>query len=168
MRQAAAPRLANVFVRGDVRRFKRLVGGMLAVSVGLGVTAVGGALLVGEQIIRVVYGVEFARYVGVFSWVLGAAAVGYLASPLGFAMTAMRIFRVQPLILTVAIAAHVGAAMWLVPRHGLVGATWSWGLGSGIQVAWGAVVVLRGLRGMSPDREPVVGPEFSDLGDLTS
>jgi O-antigen/teichoic acid export membrane protein len=85
----------------------------------------GGILLIwlaGRPILLLLYQPEYAERVGIFLWLGLAAGISYVASLLGFAMTAARYFRAQlPVFLISTLVTAAGCTL-LVPRYQLLGA----------------------------------------------
>jgi O-antigen/teichoic acid export membrane protein len=104
------------------------VGGLLALA-GVAVAA-----LAGEPLLRLIYTAEYASHARTFLVINLAAGIGYVASFLGYAITAARQFVAQtPLSLAVG-ASTALSAWWLVPRLGIVGAAWATGCGMAVQL----------------------------------
>jgi len=139
--QSAAPRMSRRFAAGEYPAFLRLVGGacLAAVLVGLAgwlVSVVGGggllAFLLGEP---------YRPFAPELAWLMAIGLVAYLASALGYALTAARQIHVQVPMLLLACLAVAGASLALVPLHGILGAAWAVGTGFGVQVL-GSLAVL--------------------------
>jgi O-antigen/teichoic acid export membrane protein len=140
--QAISPMLARLHARGDAARYVRalqLYAGLAAV---LGIVGVVGAWLFGGAILQLIYSAEYSRQPALLTIVMSAAGVSYVASILGYGMTAGRCFKRQvPLAVSVAVAT-TSCALVLVPRFGATGAAWSLVCGSAAQ-AIGSLLVLR-------------------------
>ena len=158
--QSASSRLATSFASGAIAAFRRLLGYMVLTSAMLGAAGVLTALVLGPSILRLLYGAGFAQNTDIFVWVMIAGAIGYLASPLGYALTAMRWFRLQPMILGTVVAVNVLGCYLLVSRYGLGGAVGAW-IGSLLcQALLFSVVVQRRLR---RERRPQSGAAHHGL-----
>ncbi len=121
---AASPRLARSFL-DDLPAFQRLVRRTLLAAVAFGVAAVVTAAVAGAPLLARVYAPEYAVHGPVLVWLAVGAGVGFLASGLGFAVTAARRFPQQLVIALAALVVGALASAWLVPRHGLTGAAWA-------------------------------------------
>jgi O-antigen/teichoic acid export membrane protein len=120
--QSASARLARSYADGDRRSVRTLLAGMTAVAVLMGATGVAVAALCGGPLLAVLYRPEYAAHVDTLLLVMAAAAVGYVAAMLGYAITAARLFRVQmPLFAGVTAVAALSCAD-RVPAHGALGA----------------------------------------------
>jgi O-antigen/teichoic acid export membrane protein len=123
--QAASPRLARAFVSGDRSGFLRLVGRLCLATAGLGVLAILTAWLLGAVILELVYGTAWRTQAPLLVWLAGAAAIQWLATALGFAMTAARRLTIQVPIAILACGVSGVSSWWLVGMAGLIGAAWS-------------------------------------------
>jgi Na+-driven multidrug efflux pump len=65
---------------------------------------------------------------------MATGVVAYVASALGYALTAARQIRVQVPMLLVACLTVAGMSYLLVPGHGILGAAWAVGAGFSVQV----------------------------------
>jgi len=119
---AASPRMARYFARGEYRAFLKLffrfVG--FAGAIGCGILLVG--ITAGRPLLTILFNPEFARHLDVFLWLTAAAAVHYLSVCFGVGLTVSRHFRQQLQIGTAALATTVAASTVLIPTMGLVGA----------------------------------------------
>lgn len=122
--QAASPRLAQYHHAGRHRDFLTLtvklvlLGGVLG---GLGIVVVA---IAGPEILSRIYGTPYADSGHAFLILMLAAAVGCASGPLGYAATAARQIRVQPVLHTINLAVTAGAAWWAAPS-GAEGMAWA-------------------------------------------
>jgi O-antigen/teichoic acid export membrane protein len=120
--QAAAPRLASYYVTGDKHAFRVLTGKLLTMSLAVGAIGMIISVIAGRQIMTLIYSSEYGARVDLLVWVMLGAALWYVASVLGYAATASRRIRLQPLALAVVLLASVIACYALIPAYGLLGA----------------------------------------------
>jgi O-antigen/teichoic acid export membrane protein len=121
----AWPRLAGYWASGNRRAFRSLLLKLAGVGAVLGLAGVGVVLVAGPELLRLLYGAEYAAYSHVLLLFMVAAGIGYVASFLGYGLTAARYFGIQaPLFLGITLAT-VAACAVLVPRLGLEGAAWA-------------------------------------------
>ena len=120
--QSASPRLAAYYAEGNRRAYGRLLGRLLAIGAGLGLAGVLGALLAGEWVLNLLYGPEYAAEAGVFVWIMVAAGISYLASFMGYGVTAARVFALQLILSGIPALAAAGLSVLLIPDGGLQGA----------------------------------------------
>ncbi len=151
--QAVSPRLSRYYAGGDMAAFRALLLKLLGVGAALGLAGVAVAILTGHAILTLLYRPDYARHADVLVWLLVASGVGYLASFLGYAITAARRFKVQvPISVVVVVVMAVGAA-FVIPAHGLVGAAWVTLLGAAIQLPLKGLIIARMLRRRGATRD---------------
>ena len=146
--QAATPKMAEYYGTGQRAAFQLLLSKLVAVGAAIGLVTVVASLWFGRQLLTVMYRPEYASRNDVFVWLMAAGGVGYIASFLGYGVTATRAFRrfVVPSLFSTALAIASG---FLIPRFGLTGAAWSTGVVNlGACVA--ALVILRSVIGTAP------------------
>lgn len=139
---ATKPRLAKYYAAGNLVAFRSLLLRMIGAAIVIGVTALVVSLLLGRQILILIYGPEFASQAHVLAWLMVDAAIGFSYVFLGTAVTAMRRFHVQLPIHAVSTAVLVVLCATLIGSHGLVGAVWAM-LGSGLVEAAAYLILLR-------------------------
>lgn len=145
--QSASPRLARLYAAGDRAGFRGLLfrlTGLVALGGVLGVLL---ALLVGRQVLALLYTPEYARDPLLLVGLAVAAGVGFVCSVLGYAMTAARYLRVQPPLFAAVGLVTALASAALIPRRGLPGAALALVLAALFQLAGSAGVVAHALRG---------------------
>jgi O-antigen/teichoic acid export membrane protein len=143
--QAATPRLAGHFSRGERAPFLRLTLKLAGVVLALGAAGVLTASLFGAFLLRILYRPEFAAHAGLLNAVMGVSILAYLAIALGYVLTSVREFKLQvPLFCCAALGC--GTASWLlVPRFGLAGAVMALAVAPAVQIAGGAALLARAL-----------------------
>jgi O-antigen/teichoic acid export membrane protein len=120
--ESASPRLAKYYAAGDSIAFRTLLFKLVGLASILGGAGVLVAIVVGREILTLLYQPEYGQHKNLFVWLMVAAAIGYMSSFLGYGMTAARYFRIQmPLFVLVASISGV-ACLWLLPKQGLLGA----------------------------------------------
>jgi O-antigen/teichoic acid export membrane protein len=143
---AILPRLAQLYGVGDLRKFIRL-----STSFGLIAGTVGGtscvvALLAGEQLLNIVYGQAYAAYTNEFMWLMVAGALSYFSYVFGAPLSAMRLFKVQPVIAIIRTAVLSLACFWLIPRSGLLGAALATVCGECVNIICSSFIIVVSIR----------------------
>jgi O-antigen/teichoic acid export membrane protein len=142
---SAAPRLSRRYVR-ELTAFKRLVWKLVQFGAALGAAGLLASIFFGRQILTALYKAEYAAHVGVFEWLMAAAAIGYVARFLVCSMTAARFLRAQAPLYALALVVLGVLSFWLIPRWGLLGAAWALTAGMAallIGAAWVNVMAVR-------------------------
>jgi O-antigen/teichoic acid export membrane protein len=119
--QAASPRLANAFQGGRRRAFFGLMARLVLVGGLFGLLGVLLVAVAGPKILLRLYGPEYAAQAPAFLILMVSAAVLYMAGPLGYAATAARRIRLQPIVHAVNLVVTIVAVWW-------AGVTDVWGM----------------------------------------
>jgi len=147
--QTVTPRLARNYAHGEVKKFRSLTAALLVVALVLGAGLTWLAALFGNKLVSSIYTAEYGHYQNVFVVSVMAGGVGYLATFIGFAITACRCFKPQvPILLLVCIITSVSCAV-LVPKDGALGAAYATTIGMIAQVIASAIALAVVVR----DRE---------------
>lgn len=134
--------VAKACVSAHQSEFRKLA--MLTAVLGtvLGMSAVAISILFGPIILTRLFRPEYARYAGVLVRLMIAGTIAFIASGLGFVMTAARSLRPQvPLLVITGLATAIASA-FLIPRFGLMGAADASLLAAIVQLI-GTGVILR-------------------------
>jgi O-antigen/teichoic acid export membrane protein len=144
--QSAVPRLARHYADADRAAFRALLLKLVAVGAALGVAGLVVAAVGGQLLLTILFRPEYAEHVDVFCWLMAVGGLTYIASFLGYGMTAARYFRAQP-VLFVLVCGVTAAGCWvLVPRYGLLGAAWAMLAAAAVQVTGAVLVLSHALR----------------------
>jgi len=145
--RSTSPRLARYYAEGDISRFRSLL--LKAVGVGalLGVVGVLAASFAGREILTILYAPEYAEDTDVFLWLMVAAGLGYVASFLGYGMTAARYLRVQVPLFALVVCSVALTCWLLVPTAGLQGAAMAIIIGGVVQLGGSLAIIAHALRG---------------------
>jgi O-antigen/teichoic acid export membrane protein len=147
--QSASPRLARLYAAGDLAGFRRLVAQLAGLGLGLGGAGIALVALFGRPLLALLYRPEYAAHAHLLLLIMVAAALSYVASFLGFAVSAARYFKSQvPLFLVVDGVTALACAA-LVRAHALDGAALALVIGSACQLA-GSLVIVRHALGAAP------------------
>ena len=144
--ESASPRLAKYYAEGNRHAFSQLLIRLVGIAVVLGGLAVLVAKFAGGLILTIVYQPEYAQHVDLFVWLMVAAGVSYVASFLGYGMTAARYFRIQMPLFSIATASSAIACFWLIPALGLKGAAIALTLSAVIQAIMTFGVIIHALN----------------------
>ncbi|MGO9021544.1 MAG: lipopolysaccharide biosynthesis protein [Syntrophobacteraceae bacterium] len=144
--QSAAPKLARHYAEGRIRAFRSLLMKLVGIGVLLGAVGILVATVAGREVLTFLYTPQYAERVDVLVWLMGAAAVSYVASFLGYGMTAARYFRVQtPLMASVSVCSAL-ACLWLIPGSGIFGAARAMVISLLVQLAGSALINMHALH----------------------
>jgi O-antigen/teichoic acid export membrane protein len=120
--QVASPGLANDYAAGNQRPFLLTVAKLLIAALAAGIMGIVAAATWGSWLLTTLFRAEYGRLQEVFVLLMFSAGLSYLASVLGYALTAARRFYCQLPIFAIALAVSAAVCAWLTPRIGLRGA----------------------------------------------
>ena len=143
---AATPRLARHFASGERRDFLRLVGQLGGVSAALGVCGVAALVVIGRPLLAMIYGPVYALHLDIAIWVMTAATLSYIASAMGYGLTAARCFSWQLPLFAIVAGVTAAASLVLIPRYALMGAAAAQAFGSLTQLLGAAGLLAIYLR----------------------
>lgn len=136
--QAMLPRLAQYY-EGEPPQYWRLLRRLSGAAFALGVLGVLCSLMIGENLLSLLYKPEFAQYGDILVLVMMLATFESLCSVFGLGLTAARVLRFQVPVLMVVLATTTLAGWRLIPEHGIKGAAWAAMLGI---LVWGVAYAL--------------------------
>jgi O-antigen/teichoic acid export membrane protein len=106
----------------DRAKFRGYVALAIALGGGLGGAAVLTAALFGRDILAHIFRPEYGEHAGILVLLMIAGTITFIASGLGYVITAARSLRPQIPLLAATVLAAVAASAWWIPKHGLSGA----------------------------------------------
>lgn len=143
--QSASPRLAKYYATGNLQAFRTLLIKLVGMGTAVGVVAVLVAMVAGRELLTIIYQPEYAGEQVLFVQLMVAAAIGYVASFLGYGITAARYFVIQiPLFVAVTTTSAI-ASLWLIPLMGLSGAALALILSAVVQTIFSLGVIFYAL-----------------------
>jgi O-antigen/teichoic acid export membrane protein len=133
---AAAPRLARYF-EFDRRSYRALSVRLAMVGGVTGLAMCLGALTLGRSVLTRLFGPSYAELSTTLVWLCVGSLPSFVASGIGFALTAARTFRQQIVVHGTALAVITGVGVWAISRLGILGAVIALAAGStaGLAVA---------------------------------
>jgi O-antigen/teichoic acid export membrane protein len=119
--RSAAPRLAKYHAAKNYFAYRNLTFKLSGIGVLIGIVGVLVAFVAGRQILTLFYGPEYALP-ELFTLLMIAAGLDYIATMLFFTVTSARYFRIQLPLHILTTSAIALACFFLVPSFGLAGA----------------------------------------------
>jgi len=120
--QSSSPRLAKYYARGDAAAFYRLLAKLLAATACLGAGLVLVIALAGGPVLALLYGPQFAPHADLALYLMAAAGLLYLSTPLAKAVQATRRFKTHMLIRSFSILILLVLLPGFIQAYGLNGA----------------------------------------------
>ncbi len=133
--QSALARLSRHFADQRIEDFKRVTLKLVACGVALTVCGLAAVMLVGNQLLSLLYTPEYGKQGHLFLVLALAAGLNCIASFLVYALTAARQFRIQIPITLACVLTTFAASAFLVPRIRLMGAAVALVISAGLQIA---------------------------------
>jgi len=156
--QSVSPRLAGYYAEGNSAAFRLLLLKLLGIAVLLGGGGVVLAIVAGRGLLALLYQADYAKYNNVFIWLMVAAGISYVASFLGYGMTAARRFRVQAPLFALTTGTTTLACAILVPARGSAGAGIALVISGVVQTVGSLAVVRYALNSRVADRHREASP----------
>ena len=150
--QSASPRLAKYYAVGDGPAFCTLLLKLAGIGVLLGGVGVLVALVAGRELLILLYRPEYAEH-ELLVWLMVATGISYVASFLGYGMTAARYFRVQMPLFAIVTATTILVGLWLIPADGLRGAAIALMITAVVQAGGSLAVIVHALRVIGKRKE---------------
>jgi O-antigen/teichoic acid export membrane protein len=119
---SASPRLAKYYASGDRAAYSLLLARLMGIGAVLGVGVLMSAILGGGSLLSFLYSPAYGQQQTLFIWLMAGSGIQYVASFLGYGITAARYFKVQIPISLTSMVCLAAACLWLIPTQGLMGA----------------------------------------------
>ena len=143
----ACVRLAQYHVTGANSAFRQLMTKLLLVAAALGIAGILVSGFAGGRILTLLYTTEYSRMAGVLTMLCVGSALSYVASFLGYAMTAQGRYTIQvPIFAGVVLTTLIGCYL-LTRRYGIMGTAGGMLVGNLVQLLASAIVVWQTTRG---------------------
>ncbi|PAE38166.1 oligosaccharide flippase family protein [Bacillus sp. 7884-1] len=138
--QAASPRLSQYFSDNNIKGFLKMLKQFILVGVCLTLLGLIVTLLFSEKILEILYTKEFSKFGSLLVLLMVYFGLSYISSFLGFGLTAMRNFKVQPYLVLFVVFINLIFNALLVPKYGLNGAGYAMVYSSIAQIIFSAIV----------------------------
>jgi O-antigen/teichoic acid export membrane protein len=119
---SASPRLAKYYACGDRAAYSLLLVRLIGIGAVLGSGVLAIAIIGGGPLLSFLYSPAYGQRQTLFIWLMAGSGIQYVASFLGYGITAARYFKVQIPISLMSMACLAAACLWLIPAQGLMGA----------------------------------------------
>jgi O-antigen/teichoic acid export membrane protein len=142
----ACVRLAQCHVTGDRSGFRALLAKLLLVAAALGIAGILVSAFAGGRILTLLYTKEYSGLAGVLTMLCVGSALSFVASFLGYGMTALQRYKIQVPIFVAVVLITLLSCYWLTVRFGLMGTAAGMLIGNLGQLLMSAAVVWRTVR----------------------
>lgn len=138
--------LNRMFSRGEERGFLTLLGKMILISIGIGISALVLTVLAGRWLLTLLYRPEYAAHSDILIWLVITAGGAGIAACIGYAITAASQFSPQVPVLILVNIVSAAASFALVPKIGLRGAAIASLCAMSVQAVGSAFILYRCLK----------------------
>ena len=143
--QYLSPRLTHAWNHNRAY-FKKLLSMALCVAGGLGLIAIFLSYFMGEFVLNLVYGAEYVAYTDAFVLTMVAGFILYLATVLGYTLTAIGFIKQQVYLFSIVLIFSVLVSYLCIPEYGIVGGIYTLIVSYLVQCILSLLVVLFRLK----------------------
>ena len=143
--QYLSPRLTHAWNHNRAY-FKKLLSMALLVAGGLGLIAIFLSYFMGEFVLKLVYGAEYIAYADAFVLTMVAGFILYLATVLGYTLTAIGFIKQQVYLFSIVLIFSVLVSYLCIPEYGIVGGIYTLMVSYLVQCVLSLLVVLFRLK----------------------
>lgn len=143
--QTFVPRLSNYYYEKKLKNFKEIAVIFISISVliGLGLAVV--SFFFGDYILKFLFNAEIAKYSSFFSKYMFVSILTFIASSLGYILTSIGEFKIQPFINGTILIANFILSYFLIKAYGLDGTVITLAVCFIIQIIFTLIVLRRKL-----------------------
>ncbi len=120
-----APRLSKYYLEKDIKAFKRLQNKFLYFNILLGILAWFITYLFGQELLLFFFNAKIASYSNLLNWVMIVGLFNYILTALGYTLTSIRAFKIQPKINLLNLFLKLILMGVFIEVYGLLGAIYS-------------------------------------------
>jgi O-antigen/teichoic acid export membrane protein len=120
--QTISPRLAAYYSNEEYSYFSNLLSKFVLFGFIYGLFGTLLTFLIGKQVLGIIYTHDYIKYYTLFTLLMIAGTFTYTGSFLGFGLTAMRKFSIQPILSVIWVIFTIVLSVVLIPAFGLTGA----------------------------------------------
>ena len=143
--QYLSPRLTHAWNHNRAY-FKKLLSMALLVAGGLGLIAIFLSYFMGEFVLNLVYGAEYIAYADAFVLTMVAGFILYLATVLGYTLTAIGFIKQQVYLFSIVLIFSVLVSYLCIPEYGIIGGIYTLMVSYLVQCVLSLLVVLFRLK----------------------
>jgi len=143
--QYLSPRLTHAWNHNRAY-FKKLLSMALFVAGGLGLIAIFLSYFMGEFVLNLVYGAEYVAYTDAFVLTMVAGFILYLATVLGYTLTAIGFIKQQVYLFSIVLIFSVLVSYLCIPEYGIIGGIYTLMVSYLVQCVLSLLVVLFRLK----------------------
>ena len=143
--QYLSPRLTHAWNHNRAY-FKKLLSMALLIAGGLGLIAIFLSYFMGEFVLNLVYGAEYVAYTDAFVLTMVAGFILYLATVLGYTLTAIGFIKQQVYLFSIVLIFSVLVSYLCIPEYGIIGGIYTLMVSYLVQCVLSLLVVFFRLK----------------------
>lgn len=143
--QYLSPRLTHAWNHNRAY-FKKLLSMALLVAGGLGLIAIFLSYFMGEFVLNLVYGAQYVAYADAFVLTMVAGFILYLATVLGYTLTAIGFIKQQVYLFSIVLIFSVLVSYLCIPEYGIIGGIYTLMVSYLVQCVLSLLVVFFRLK----------------------
>lgn len=140
--QAGAPRLARLYQDNEIPLFKKLLIKLVMLGAGIGVIGLLIAIIAGNNLLKLIYNGNYIGFNELFILVMISGIFTYASSFLGYGLTAMRVYKFQPILGLIWLISSIISSFIIIPKFSLIGAGYTLIFSSIVQLLTISVVII--------------------------
>lgn len=144
--QAFSPKLAKLYKKNSLKSFYKIIIMLILLGMTIGIIGLLISLLFSDLILSLLYDVSYTEYSYLLILIMVSGIFNYSASFLGYSITAMRLFKIQPYIGLVGVIVTTTSSLILIPQFELTGAAYTLIIGSIAHFLARLIVILVNLK----------------------
>ena len=144
--QAVTPRLSKLYKDNMLKKYIELLFKLVCIGIFIGIIGTIVVLFLGEFVLKIVYDSSYSEYNNIFILCMIAGIFEFSGSFLGYALTSMRLFKIQPYLGFIWVVVGLFTSLKLVPILGLKGAAIAMIVTSTVQFLLMLIVILITLK----------------------
>lgn len=123
--QTIAPRLSKYYHNNELILFCKLKNKFILINTLIGLLAILFAILFGKDLLSLLFNKIISTYTYQFVLIMISGLFIYIATALGYILTSMREFKIQPYINFTILFINIIASFLLIPKYGIDGAIYT-------------------------------------------
>ena len=140
--QTVAPRLARHYFQQETTNFHHLLIKLLAVGGAVGSCGVIFSIFLGRFILTFFYGIEYAEFSNLLTYIMLAGGIGYISQFMGLTLTIARFFRFMLLSNLLGATVTLTMSYLYIPHYGLPAAALALACGNMSMLLFNSLILL--------------------------
>lgn len=131
-----APRLSKYYSENKIQSFNNLKNKFLAFNIFIGVFAWVVTYFFGKHMLLFFFNEKIAHYNYLLNWIMLVGLFNYILTALGYTLTSIRAFKIQPLINVISLILKILTLGYFIKKYNILGAIYAQLLVAFIQSLW--------------------------------